>query len=347
VTLGRSLIETGELDDAEAELTKVLESAVENLAAIRGLADINHRRGDLRPALDFSRRALGLAQNDPDLEQMVIDLGREVGDDSASADVPEGLSFAQARDELMSFAPPEPEPEPGLELAEAVENAEPDEAAPAGIAAEEAETDGAVDTVNAIDAIDAIDAVDAVDAVDEVDAVDDVPGTDAAQAVDEMLVLETDDARALLETVDVPESPEVPGPFDAVDEEVADILAALTPQAEVAGDAADLDGLEDDGAGDESADSVDEDALPDVIESLLVVASEEHDESSDAGGILDFAEVLDREESSSAAAAEAGEQAAPEPDPEEPAPTEPEAAEMPALESFLDAIAARRDPADS
>lgn len=335
VTLGRSLIETGELDDAEAALTKVLESAVENLAAIRGLADISHRRGDLRQALEFYRRALGLAQNDPDLEQMVIDLGREVGDDSAAADVPEGLSFAQARDELMSFAPPEPEPEPeseseseleiepGPEPAEGVADLEPEEAAPAEIAAEGAETAGAVD---------------------------DVPGADAVQAIDEMLVLETDDAREsleTLETVDALESPEVPDSFDAVDEEVADILAALTPQAEVAGDPADLDRLEDADAGDESTDSVDEDALPDVIESLLVVASEEHAESSDAGGILDFAGVLDREESLSAAEAEAGEQAAPEPDPQEPAPADPETAEMPTLESFLDAIAARRDPSGS
>src|SRR5688500_11871188 len=47
VTLGRALVELGQIDEAQAELTRVLESAPENLAAIRGLAEIHHRRGDL------------------------------------------------------------------------------------------------------------------------------------------------------------------------------------------------------------------------------------------------------------------------------------------------------------
>lgn len=46
VTLGRALLEIGEFDDAEAELQQVLRTAPENLAAIRALADIHHRRGD-------------------------------------------------------------------------------------------------------------------------------------------------------------------------------------------------------------------------------------------------------------------------------------------------------------
>jgi tetratricopeptide (TPR) repeat protein len=46
VTLGRALLEIGEFDDAEAELQQVLRAAPENLAAIRALADIHHRRGD-------------------------------------------------------------------------------------------------------------------------------------------------------------------------------------------------------------------------------------------------------------------------------------------------------------
>src|ERR1700680_382804 len=51
VTLGRALVELGHLDEAQVELSKVLESAPENLAAIRGLAEIHHRRGDLSAAL--------------------------------------------------------------------------------------------------------------------------------------------------------------------------------------------------------------------------------------------------------------------------------------------------------
>lgn len=45
VTLGRSLIEVGRLQDAREELEFVLKLAPENLAAIRGLAEIHHRIG--------------------------------------------------------------------------------------------------------------------------------------------------------------------------------------------------------------------------------------------------------------------------------------------------------------
>jgi len=44
VTLGRSLIEVGRFEEAEQELQFVLRAAPENLAAIRGMADIHHRR---------------------------------------------------------------------------------------------------------------------------------------------------------------------------------------------------------------------------------------------------------------------------------------------------------------
>ena len=46
VTLGRALLELGEFDEAETELQQVLRAAPENLAAIRALADIHHRRGE-------------------------------------------------------------------------------------------------------------------------------------------------------------------------------------------------------------------------------------------------------------------------------------------------------------
>jgi tetratricopeptide (TPR) repeat protein len=46
VTLGRALIEVGRLQDARGELEYVLKLAPENLAAIRGLAEIHHRIGD-------------------------------------------------------------------------------------------------------------------------------------------------------------------------------------------------------------------------------------------------------------------------------------------------------------
>jgi tetratricopeptide (TPR) repeat protein len=43
VTLGRALIEVARYDEARTELEQVLRMAPENLAAIRGLADIHHR----------------------------------------------------------------------------------------------------------------------------------------------------------------------------------------------------------------------------------------------------------------------------------------------------------------
>jgi tetratricopeptide (TPR) repeat protein len=45
VTLGRALIEVGDYDAAREELETVLRSAPENLAAIRGLAQIHERQG--------------------------------------------------------------------------------------------------------------------------------------------------------------------------------------------------------------------------------------------------------------------------------------------------------------
>jgi predicted Zn-dependent protease len=52
VTLGRALLELGQLDDARAELQFVAAEAPENLAALRGLAEIAHREGDVATALD-------------------------------------------------------------------------------------------------------------------------------------------------------------------------------------------------------------------------------------------------------------------------------------------------------
>lgn len=61
VTLGRALIEVGRLEDAREELEHVLRLAPENLAAIRGLAEIHHQSGEEVPeqyaAADAARDA--------------------------------------------------------------------------------------------------------------------------------------------------------------------------------------------------------------------------------------------------------------------------------------------------
>src|SRR5947208_3753059 len=105
VTLGRALIELNLLDDAASELDAVLKSAPENLAAIRGMAEVHHRRGDLTEALIQYRAALALARNDPDLQQTVADLARQV-EPPAPAAADEGLSFEQLTNEFLKMGPP-------------------------------------------------------------------------------------------------------------------------------------------------------------------------------------------------------------------------------------------------
>jgi tetratricopeptide (TPR) repeat protein len=71
VTLGRALVETGDLEAAAEALARVHTAAPDNLAAIKGLADIRHRRGELQEALALYWRALALAPHDPELEHLV------------------------------------------------------------------------------------------------------------------------------------------------------------------------------------------------------------------------------------------------------------------------------------
>ena len=104
VTLGRALLELNQLDEAESELGQVLASAPENLAAIRGMAEIHHRRGNLGEALAQYRAALLLARNDPDLEQTVSDLTRKL-EPAGTSHSAGGLSFEQARHELSIHEP--------------------------------------------------------------------------------------------------------------------------------------------------------------------------------------------------------------------------------------------------
>jgi tetratricopeptide (TPR) repeat protein len=105
VTLGRALIELNQLDDALAELQLVLRSAPENLAAIRGIAEIHHRQGQLGEALHQYRTALTLARNDPDLERTVNELSREIEPQKPAVPT-DGLSFEQMQQELLKHAPP-------------------------------------------------------------------------------------------------------------------------------------------------------------------------------------------------------------------------------------------------
>lgn len=78
VTLGRALLAQGALDDAEQELGIVLRGSPDNLAAIRAMADLHHRRGALEHALEYYKRALALARFDPQLEETIGRIDREI-----------------------------------------------------------------------------------------------------------------------------------------------------------------------------------------------------------------------------------------------------------------------------
>jgi len=132
VTLGRALIELNDLDAALGELTTVLKSAPENLAAIRGVAEIHHRRGELGAALAHYRAALALARNDPDLQETVADLTRQVEPPPPPA-AADGLSFEQMQAEFLKLAPPPPAAPP-VDVAEAAPARAEASHAPAAIA---------------------------------------------------------------------------------------------------------------------------------------------------------------------------------------------------------------------
>lgn len=105
VTLGRALLELNQLDEAHQELQVVLQSAPENLAAIRGVAEISFRRGALADALTQYRSALALAKNDPELQERVSNLARTLAS-TGGAEPAEGLSLDEAAAEISAFIPP-------------------------------------------------------------------------------------------------------------------------------------------------------------------------------------------------------------------------------------------------
>jgi tetratricopeptide (TPR) repeat protein len=103
VTLGRALIETGEYDAAREELETVLRSAPENLAAIRGLAQINERLGDS-------------GEMDPHLAEMMRQEAARIAALPPPVPVPEPVPEPPPPPEpVLEVLPAEPEPEPEVE----------------------------------------------------------------------------------------------------------------------------------------------------------------------------------------------------------------------------------------
>jgi tetratricopeptide (TPR) repeat protein len=64
VTLGRALTDLKRYDEAQAELEYVLRAAPDNLSAIRAVADLHQRRGELTASLQRFSDAIDAARND-------------------------------------------------------------------------------------------------------------------------------------------------------------------------------------------------------------------------------------------------------------------------------------------
>ncbi len=78
LTLGRALLQLGQIDVAQRELDLVRGASPRNLACLRALAELHRQRGDMPEALALYRAALAVAPNDPELDQTVGALCQEV-----------------------------------------------------------------------------------------------------------------------------------------------------------------------------------------------------------------------------------------------------------------------------
>lgn len=85
VTLGRALVETGDLGAATEALSRVHAAAPDNLAALKGLADIRHRLGERQESLALYGQALALAPHDPELEHLIGIVTAELAERAPSA----------------------------------------------------------------------------------------------------------------------------------------------------------------------------------------------------------------------------------------------------------------------
>jgi len=112
VTLGRALLGLGHLDQASAELSGVLRTAPENLAALRGLAEVFHLRGLDAEALSHYRTALALAPHDPEIVAAIESLEHAAAGPpetpAPAAPPPEGPSWGVPHPTAASGAVPAP-----------------------------------------------------------------------------------------------------------------------------------------------------------------------------------------------------------------------------------------------
>ena len=106
VTLGRALLEVGRFDEAEQQLQFVLSAAPENLAAIRGLAEIHHRRGEH----GYDVAALSALHEQAVASDAPPDVAPQVTAEPMPLAVPEAAESAAPATIIEALAPPPQEP---------------------------------------------------------------------------------------------------------------------------------------------------------------------------------------------------------------------------------------------
>jgi tetratricopeptide (TPR) repeat protein len=102
-TLGRALLDQGDLDAALDELTTVLQSAPEHLAALKGIAEIHAERGDVDAALASYRRAFDLAREDQDLARAIAALEAQAPAPPSGPDLASGSANSPVLERLEAF----------------------------------------------------------------------------------------------------------------------------------------------------------------------------------------------------------------------------------------------------
>jgi tetratricopeptide (TPR) repeat protein len=111
VTLGRALIEIAEYEEARKELELVLKSAPENLAAIRGLAEIHERQRSL-PEPDFVKPApvteSPLPPSPPTAAAPLISVAEKAPAEAAVAEMPAPELRAVRVPAPIAISTPEP-----------------------------------------------------------------------------------------------------------------------------------------------------------------------------------------------------------------------------------------------
>jgi tetratricopeptide (TPR) repeat protein len=132
VTLGRALLEMGRYDEARTELEHVLRVSPENLAAIRGLAEIHHRTGEAAAEETEGQGAAFATPEEapaPEPSPPAADLHTAIrlsaldeasgasGAAPASPEAPPGLQSAPS--DAVSAPSPDPVPVPAASLAPA------------------------------------------------------------------------------------------------------------------------------------------------------------------------------------------------------------------------------------